>query len=289
LGNGDFKRENIFHKPLQFKNRCINNMNTVSILGCGWLGLPIAKELVRNNFSVKGSTTSTEKIESLQKSGIEAFNIKLNPHFEGSVDFFNSENLVINIPPKAKTMGEDYHLEQVKGILMQCQDTIQLKKIVFISSTSVYPNVEQEMTEEDADGNHLLVKAENLIREFCVQSSRNFLILRLGGLMGYDRNPCKYFTEKTSEDTSRVNYIHRDDAVGALVSLLNEDIHNEIFNIVSPKHPTRAEIWANCGGKSGAILPKSREVSKKIISVEHFLDISKYQFICPDPLAFKYL
>ena len=34
----------------------------VSILGCGWLGLPLAKSLIEKGFSVNGSTTSVEKI-----------------------------------------------------------------------------------------------------------------------------------------------------------------------------------------------------------------------------------
>lgn len=33
-------------------------MKTISILGCGWLGLPLAKKLVENQWIVNGSTTS---------------------------------------------------------------------------------------------------------------------------------------------------------------------------------------------------------------------------------------
>ena len=40
-------------------------MTKISILGCGWLGLPLAKAIVENGFSVKGSTTSSEKIATL--------------------------------------------------------------------------------------------------------------------------------------------------------------------------------------------------------------------------------
>jgi len=36
-------------------------MTQISILGCGWLGLPLAKAILENEFSVKGSTTSREK------------------------------------------------------------------------------------------------------------------------------------------------------------------------------------------------------------------------------------
>jgi NAD dependent epimerase/dehydratase family enzyme len=107
--------------------------------------------------------------------------------------------------------------------------------------------------------------------------------------MGYERNPCKYFTEKTAGDGSRVNYIHRDDAVGAIMSLLHAKISNETINVVCPEHPSRAEIWAKCKVQNDTQSRNSREVSKKIIRADRFLEKTKYQFLSPDPLAFKYL
>ncbi len=44
---------------------------TVSILGCGWLGLPLAKALIKKGFIVKGSTTAEEHLEQLRTEGIE--------------------------------------------------------------------------------------------------------------------------------------------------------------------------------------------------------------------------
>jgi nucleoside-diphosphate-sugar epimerase len=264
-------------------------MNTISILGCGWLGKPLALAFLTKNMKVKGSTTSSEKILTLSNAGIEAFHIAFQPEFVGDDAFFKSETLVINIPPKAKTFGEEYHLTQIKNILKLCEKSEQLRKIVFVSSTSVYPNLEKKMKEEDADASHFLVKAENLIIDFCKNNRKQHLIVRFGGLMGYERNPCKYFTTQTSTDFSRVNYIHQDDAVGAIVRLIEENIWDEIFNVVSPEHPTRAEIWAKCGYKTRQTITKSRDSSKKTISAENFLCKSNYKFIYPDPLAFKYL
>ena len=52
-------------------------MKQISILGCGWLGLPLAKSLLEKGFSVKGSTTSLEKISVIENSGIDAFHIEM--------------------------------------------------------------------------------------------------------------------------------------------------------------------------------------------------------------------
>ena len=46
-------------------------MRNVSVLGCGWLGEPLISSFLEEGFSVKGSTTSEEKIEMLEALGIE--------------------------------------------------------------------------------------------------------------------------------------------------------------------------------------------------------------------------
>jgi len=40
-------------------------MQKVSILGCGWLGKPLAVFLISKGYLVKGSTTSDEKLKLL--------------------------------------------------------------------------------------------------------------------------------------------------------------------------------------------------------------------------------
>ena len=50
----------------------------IAIIGCGWLGLPLAKKLIKENFIVNGSTTSKEKISVLKTEKIEPFLIDLN-------------------------------------------------------------------------------------------------------------------------------------------------------------------------------------------------------------------
>jgi len=41
---------------------------TISILGCGWLGLPLAQHLIERSFTVNGSTTTADKCAQLKTS-----------------------------------------------------------------------------------------------------------------------------------------------------------------------------------------------------------------------------
>ena len=58
---------------------------TITILGCGWLGLPLAKALVKAGYSVKGSTTREENLETLREAGLEPFLVELDPEVNGEV------------------------------------------------------------------------------------------------------------------------------------------------------------------------------------------------------------
>ena len=56
----------------------------VSIVGCGWLGVPLAVQLLAEGYLVKGSTTSPEKVPLLQQTGVEAYAASLTPDPQGT-------------------------------------------------------------------------------------------------------------------------------------------------------------------------------------------------------------
>ena len=81
----------------------------VSILGCGWLGFPLAKKLIEIDFEVKGSTTSENKLDLLKSNNIEPFLITISEDkITGTISEFlyDSEILIINIPPGLRKITE---------------------------------------------------------------------------------------------------------------------------------------------------------------------------------------
>ncbi len=86
-------------------------MTQISILGCGWLGFPLAKALLKKGFRIKGSTTSADKLATLENAGIESFLLVLDSNTvpDEFADFLaNSETLIIAIPPKLRGKNKDY-------------------------------------------------------------------------------------------------------------------------------------------------------------------------------------
>lgn len=271
-------------------------MKTISIIGCGWLGLPLGQYLSEKNYLVKGSTTHTEKLETLQENGIEPFLLKLNPQLECEYvdNFLDSDILIINIPPKISLQKTDAHVEQIANLL-QAVKASPIKNIIYIGSTSVYPELNREMVENDisspeTSASPTMVKAENLLKAF----SDNVTILRSAGLMGYDRIPAKYFAGWKGLTTGDipVNYIHRDDVIRIIETVIEKDFWGDTFNIVSPVHPIRKEIYAqNCeelGFEMPEFVDSPTPQPYKIINGDKWLEKSGYHYLFKNPLDYFY-
>jgi nucleoside-diphosphate-sugar epimerase len=275
-------------------------MKQISIVGCGWLGLPLGKYLSENGFEVKGSTTQISKLEVLKANHIEPFLLKLSPQLEAEqMDvFLNTDTLLINIPPKISLQKQDAHVEQMTNLLEKMNDS-SIKNIIYVSSTSVYPELNREVFEEDVktpseSASPTLVKAENLLWAFAKEKNKQLTILRCGGLMGYERIPAKYFAgwKGLTSGNTPVNYIHRDDLIRIIETIINQNLWNETFNIVSPIHPIRKEIYTKNCQELGFEMPEFVEPSEpspfKIVNADKFIKSSNYHFLYQNPLDFLY-
>lgn len=275
-----------------------NNLKeiSISILGCGWLGLALAEKLISKKFDVSGSTTSVEKLKTLANKGIKPVLVELNPSLliDPNHHFLQSDYLIICFPPKLRNNGNGFYLNQIKS-LSENLNRFKATKIIFTSSTSVYQNLNKEMIEADADKSHVLFKAEELLKKATELNHKEINILRLSGLMGYDRIPCKYFAGKKGLDNGEnpVNYIHRDDVIGIIEALIENDVWGETINVSAPVHPKRKDVMSECSKITGYqaaefIKPKESPPAFKKINTDKLNEVLDYTFLYPNPLQFPY-
>ena len=165
-------------------------MSSLGILGCGWLGVPLGKHLQTLNYNIKGSSRSKEGISNLNSKGIKGYQVVLEENqTKGVKSFINKlETLIVSIPPGRK-FKEGVYVKMIKNLLENIEPT-PLKRIIFLSSTSVYGSSEGVYNESsfvnpETSSAKALHICENLIINFPLPS----VIVRLGGLIGEDRNP----------------------------------------------------------------------------------------------------
>lgn len=272
----------------------------VSIIGCGWLGAPLARALrAGGDFSVKGSTTSADKASAFTQEGLDVYEALLAPAPQGDhwPELLAAEFLIVNIPPRTSRQGEDFHPQQMKH-LADLVERSPVTDIIYVSSTSVYPDLNRVVEEKDVQdtaeaGSPHLVEAENTLISLR-NPNRRVTVLRCGGLMGYDRIPGKYVRGREGITTGEVpvNYVHRDDVVGIIQQLLREELPNETLNVVAPQHPTRREVYDISCKQFGWELPtyaaSDSAVAFKIVGGEKLKRYLDYAFEYPNPLSFYY-
>ncbi|MGB0522887.1 MAG: NAD(P)H-binding protein [Flammeovirgaceae bacterium] len=274
-----------------------SEIKTISILGCGWLGMSLAKDLIAEGYEVKGSTTHQEKLPKIKEIGATPFLIKLLPEPEGDrlPEFFDSDLLIICIPPGTRSgMADSYHPTQIKYLLDDLEKST-ISKVIYISATSVYPTNNGEARETDQLNPVEAVNKSILLAEHVLIDNDVFqcTILRCGGLMGYDRIPGKYFAGEKNLKTGSipVNYVHRDDVIRVIKEVFKQNIWNEVYNVVAPHHPTRKEIYlknAKTFGFEAPTFDDSAQPAYKTVSSYKLLVDFQFLFKYPNPLEFAY-
>lgn len=260
----------------------------ICIIGCGWLGLPLAKQLVAAGHMVHGSTTSTDKLAVLSLEGIRPFLVAVSS--EGILGNLKAclndcTVLVLNVPPQLrKDPTQDYvkHMQQ----LMPHIENSSVENILFISSTSVYEDKENTpiITEASAfstsETAQKLVTVEDLFRQ-----NKNFktTILRFSGLIGPQRHPATYLSGRKhlKNPEAPVNLIHRSDAIAIIKAIINQELWTEQFNAAIPSHPTKQDFYTKACETQNLPCPEFDTSSKsvgKIIDSGKLIHGLKYCF-----------
>ena len=251
-------------------------MKNVSVLGCGWLGMPLAISLLDEGYSVKGSTTTEKKVSLLEINNIDPYLLDV-ASFEEFDDFLDSDILIIAITSK--------DIDGFESLISQIENS-SIQKVIFISSTSVYGRRNKVMTEEDEVLQMPLSQIENLFRE---NTFFETTILRFAGLFGDERHPSNWFKNerKIPQPKGFVNMIHKEDCIEVIHEIIDQNCWNETFNACSNHHPTRREFYTIAKLSNDFEVPKfeDNDVYKwKIISSNKVQKVLDYTFIHDDLL-----
>lgn len=267
-------------------------LKTISILGCGWLGTPLAKKLLSKGFIVKGSVTSEEKIISLENDGIKPFILKVTENELSCRDsgFFNTEILIISIPPKRISGIENIYPQQIEQIISQILK-FKIKKVILFSSTSVYPENNKTVTENDSrvetkTSGEALIYAENRL---LAQNNFETTVIRFGGLIGADRNPARFLLRIKDEIANvPVNLIHQDDCISIVESIIQKEIWGEILNACCPEHPDKKDFYGKAAAISGLPVPNISDINGKykIVDSSKLINLLGFSFKYNSPIEY---
>lgn len=220
----------------------------ISILGCGWLGLPLLKSLVEDGHIVKGSSRKVETLAEIQKSGAEAFFIDL-PQALPAGFTAECDVLIFTLPPRGRKLGaaaEDQYLKCLNSLSVWLSMP-DAPAIIYTSSTGVYGNREGIVTEETIPQPTTHSSRAVFAAEKWLTSSRVPLsILRLAGLVSADRHPGRFFGGKDQPirlADAPVNLVHRNDVISAIKCCLLNNRTPVLYNVCAAAHPTKGAFY----------------------------------------------
>ncbi len=240
----------------------------IGVLGCGWLGLPLAQMLVSEGYVVKGSTTNEKKLEELEGKGVVPFLVRCDPDVQGrnTADFFCADVLVLTLPFKRSFNDPSQYQKQIDSVIAWVMKAGRIKFVIFTSSTSVYPSHMEDAREDavflpDSPRAKVLWQIEQDLLNHPGFAST---IVRLAGLFGPDREIGQFLAQKKDLQNPNhpVNLIHQDDASRVLFSVIECNICGEIINACGDEHPTRKELYTKAALVKGLPPPEFSDVNE---------------------------
>jgi len=226
----------------------MKNKKAINLLGCGWLGFPLALDLISTGFVVKGSTTSKEKTSVLKASGIDPILVQFDhslpdPDLSALLD---ADILIVSVPPGRRTAEGPENYKRMGEILTAQIPNSKISKLIFISSTSVYSDNNSVATESSEispqnTSGKVIAEIEKSLLSLPIQ----VIVLRLAGLFGPGRSPGWFFAGKTNipNGYAPVNMIHQEEVIALIKSLIDSDTAEGVYIGSTPSHPTKEEFY----------------------------------------------
>jgi nucleoside-diphosphate-sugar epimerase len=238
------------------------------IVGCGYVGLPLGKELVRLGHEVFGLRRSAATEGELKAAGIQVLIADIT-RLETLAKLPNEFDWVVNCVASRGGSAEDYRQIYLEGMRHSIEwlSTKPPKKFVYTSSTSVYGQTdgswvkETSPTEPLTETAKVLLETENVL--LGTSGSRGSppggtgcsphltvpaVILRVAGIYGPERGHWfKQFLKNEarieSDGSSFLNMIHRDDVVGCIITALKNGRTGEIYNAVDDEPVSQVNFF----------------------------------------------
>lgn len=270
-------------------------MKKVSIVGLGWLGMPLAHALSRRGYQVVGSKMTLDGVEAARMSGIECYPLELVPELICEPDdldaLLNVDALIITLPASHTVSGggEGYFL--AVRMLVDSALAHGVPRIIFTSSTSVYGSScgvirENAPLQPVTAAGRVLMDLEQWLHGL---PNTSVDILRLAGLVGPERYPGNFLAGKTdlSGGDHGVNLVHQEDVIGAILLLLQRPKGGHVYNLCAPHHPRKRQFYPRQAARLGVTPPvfsaENEPKGERLVDGELICKELGFEYQYPDP------
>ena len=232
----------------------------VAIIGCGYVGLEVAKMLSQKKAHVTATTRKPERLSELSKVAQKSIIVKGNDEDEFVPIIANNETIIITIASDSTEHYESAYLRTSSLFRHLALEMDLPRTLIYVSSASVYGDHHGRWVDEASE---LLAKGEQA--KILIESEKNYrsleeigwdvCVLRFAEVYGPGREISKKvrsFMDHPLPGTGDqyTNMVHREDCVSAINYALIHHLTG-VYNLADDDHSTKKELYDEISKKTG--------------------------------------
>ncbi|MEM9908271.1 MAG: SDR family oxidoreductase [Cyanobacteria bacterium P01_D01_bin.44] len=265
-----------------------------TIIGCGYVGMAVAKCWRQQRLTVTATTTRPERIPELETVAARA--VVLTGSDPGALqDCLGDQQVVlVCVGSKRGTSYANTYLKTAKTLVEVLPQT-PVQQLIYTSTYSVYGQhhgrwVTEEMPAEPITDNGKIIATAEQTYLSAACPNQKVCLFRLGGIYGPGRELAKIYGRSAGQTRpgsgkEASNWVHLDDIVGA-IDFAREQGLDGLYNLVQDEIPTvKALIDQVCQYNNLAPIrwdpsqPSARPYNAKVSNQK--LKAAGYRFVHP--------
>ncbi|QKY21594.1 NAD(P)H-binding protein [Halolamina sp. CBA1230] len=239
----------------------------VLILGCGYVGRELGRQLLESGHDVIGVVRSASSVEAIEDDGIEAVQADLtDPDAVSTLPDADAAVFSASAGRGSVSDARSLYVDGLRAVVAAFEGRKSSpERLLLTSTTGVYGDHDGDWVDEstpvDPDRPKAAVIAE---AEAIVHRSRiDGTVARFAGLYGPGRYRIDSYLDSVTAGWR--NSIHRDDAAGALAWFLTQDVAREETVLVSDGTPVDRWAFADwLAERCGAAEPEKLTVEERL-------------------------
>ena len=242
------------------------------IFGCGYVGSALARAALDAGARVEALTRNPEKAAGLRAGGLSNVVVADLSSTDWHGRISAGADFVVNCVSAGGGGADGYRQSYVAGmqsiLAWASEGRAPAGTLVYTSSTSVYPQGAGAIVDESApaDGatpnGRIIRDSEILLQNASAAARRRWFILRLAGIYGPGRHHLldqlrAGAATLPGSGTYRLNLVHRDDIVAALLACLvaPATVTSQVFNVADTAPAMREDVVRWLAGRLGRAVP----------------------------------
>lgn len=221
----------------------------------GFIGSRLVDLLLEKHHNVTSFVRNTSRPHSNPKTIVGDIT---DPNLKIPVNDFDCVIHLASHTPfeKNKKVLDKVNLEGTKNLFSQIKD--KTKSIIYISGLGVYGDAKGKFIDENSPYNvetefvQIRLKAQKFVETNCKELGINFSAMHLGDVYGPGGWFYEFLIKRMKKNIFGLpkngdyykGFVHRDDAVGSMISVMNQNPKNEVY-VVSDSNPVTFREFAN--------------------------------------------